>query len=157
MDQAELEDFQKSLHTEKDLTEADKFTQAFEKVMEELDVLYRGVYDNDEALRTAALCLIAQRHLINAIGASEFKARSLKRDIDFKKAEVYSDLKLATPQGGKKLTESALQQLVNKDSDVHQLYLDQAEAEREYKEYSNMLMLLKDAHITFRSVSKKGD
>ena len=132
-----------------------KFQLNYEKVLAELDVLYRGVYDADEGSQTAALCLLTQAPLIKVQAAADLKARSLKRDIDFKKAEVYAQLK--AEHVGKKIADVALQQLVAKDVDIHRLYLRQSEAEREAKELTNILALLKDAHITFRSIAKKGE
>jgi hypothetical protein len=131
------------------------FQGFYDKVIAELDVLYRGVFDSDEGNQAAALCLLAQAPLIKIQAAAEFRARSLKRDIDFKKAEVYSKLK--SENSGKKMTEAALQQLLNQDLDIHQLYDDQNKAEKEAKELANILSLLRDAHITFRSIAKKGD
>jgi hypothetical protein len=133
-----------------------KFESNYRKVLSELDVLYRGVYDPDEGAQTAALCLLTIAPLIKIQAAAELKARALKRDIDFEKAKLYSQL-IEESKGGKKPADATLQQLVAKSPDIHNLYQKQNEAEREAKELANILALLKDAHITFRSVAKKGE
>lgn len=140
---------------EKTLQES--FESFYEKVIQELDVLYRGVFDQDEATQAAALCLLTQAPLIKIQAVAEFRARSLKRDIDFKKAQVYARLRSDKTPDGKKMTDTAAAQLLNQDPDIHKLYDEQNKAEKEAKELSNILSLLKDAHITFRSIAKKGD
>jgi len=132
------------------------FNTNYKKVLDSLDELHRGsIFDADDSMQIAALCLITQSALIRVQADAEFRARSLKRDIDFAKAAVYARLKQDSPD--KKITESSLTQLVNIDSDVHRLYQDQNVAEREAKELGNVLLLLRDAHVTFRSIAKKGE
>ena len=133
-----------------------RFQKNYDKVLEELDVLHRGVYDSDEGTQTAALCLLTQAPLIKIQAAAELRAKSLKRDIEFTRASVYARLR-ANPPDGKKVTDTALKQLVEQDSEVHQLYQEQNTAEKEARELANVLALLRDAHITFRSIAKKGD
>lgn len=146
--------------TKKDDNSASHFKRLYEKVLVELDVLYRGVYDPTDAEQTAALCLLAQAPLIRIQAVSEFRARALKRDIDFAKAEAYSNIRKEyhnkdPKDREQKLTEAYINQLINKDDKVHNLYQEQNMAEREAKELTNVLALLKDAHITFRSYAKK--
>lgn len=135
-------------------TEASQFDKLYSKVLEELDVLHRGVYDPTEAVQTAALCLLSQAPLIRIIGSAELRAKSLKRDVEFEKAQVYLSLKKDPPSEVKKLTEETLKQLVTQNKNVQKLILDQAQAEKEVKELINILALIRDAHITFRTVSK---
>ncbi len=99
--------------------------------------------------------MLAIAALIPQQSAVELRARSLKRDIDFKKAEVYLKLR-NDPPDGKKLTEAALTNMVIIDQDVNSLYKEQGQAEKEVKELTNVLALLKDAHIMFRALIKKG-
>lgn len=133
--------------------ELKQFKLKYAKILDELDVLHRGVYDPTDAEQTAALCLLAQALLIRVQASAEFRARSLKRDIDFVKAEAYA--RIREQHTGKKITETAIVQLVNKDAEVHNAYHEQNRAEREAKELTNILALLKDAHITFRTFAKK--
>ena len=135
--------------------EESTFDKYYAKVLEELDVLYQGVYDPQDAAKTAALCLLAQASLIKIQSSADLRARALKRDIDFAKAEVYHALKAQPSE--KKLTEVALTHLINKDDAVQKIIQEQNMAEKEAKELSNVLALLKDAHITFRSFAKTGE
>jgi hypothetical protein len=128
-----------------------KFTSKYHKVLAALDNLYQGVLDEDEAPGLAALCLLTQAALFSSLSGAEFKARALKRDIDFAKAEVFSKLKV---QDGKKLTDALVANLVVKDPEVQKLSRELNQAEREAKDLANILALLKEAHITFRSIRK---
>lgn len=133
-----------------------RFQKNYDKVLEELDILHRGVYDADEGMQTAALCLLTQAPLIKLQASAELRARSLKRDIEFTKAKVYAQHR-NNPPNGKKITDTALKLLVEEDSEVHRLYQEQNLAEKEAKELTNILLLLRDAHISFRSIAKKGE
>lgn len=137
------------------MSEENLFEKYYDKVLEELDVLYQGVYDPQDAAKTAALCLLAQASLIKIQSSADLRARTLKRDIDFAKAEVYHKIKAQA--GDKKLTEVALTHLINSDDSVHKVIQEQNVAEKEAKEMTNLLALLKDAHITFRSFAKTGE
>lgn len=131
------------------------FKSFYDKVLKELDVLYRGVYDASDAEHTAALCLIAQSHLIPLQAEAEFRARAAKRDIEFIKAEAFERVKIQPNDNFKKITDALAKELVNKDEKVLEVYKQYNEAEKEAKQLTNILFLLKDAHITFRSLSKK--
>jgi hypothetical protein len=138
------------------LLTSESFKKNYYALLSEVDNLYRGVFDAAEADSVAALALITQAALVREIGNAETKARSLKRDIDFAKAEAYMNFKSQKTDDGKKLTENALSAMINKDDEVHRLYDEQNKAEREAKEFSNILAITRDAHIMFRSLSKKG-
>jgi hypothetical protein len=128
------------------------FEEQYEKVLKELDSLSNGNYDKDDADQSAALCLLARANLIKIQANADLAARSLKRDIDFNKAESYCNLKMSAD---KKITETALAQMILKDPNVEVKYREQLIAEKESKELNNILELLKDAHITFRSFARK--
>lgn len=130
------------------------FEGKYHKVLLELDALAQGTFDDEEATSRAAMCLIAQGALLADLAASDLRSRALKRDIDFAKANAYSRLKDAPVDGGKKPTESSLAQLIVKDEEVRRLTKEQNEAERDYKHLVNIHALLKEAHLTFRSIKK---
>jgi hypothetical protein len=129
------------------------FQLTYEKVLLNLDDLSKGTFDEEEASSMAALCLLAQAALLSELAAADLRSRSLKRDIDFAEATAYSKLK-DVPIGGKKPSESALAQLVVLDSEVQRISKEQIMAERDYKHFANVHALLKEAHITFRSIKK---
>lgn len=129
------------------------YEDKYHRVLLELDSLARGTFDEDEASSRAAMCLITQGALLSDLAAADLRSRALKRDIDFAKANAYSELK-DNPPDGKKITESALAQLIIKDDEVRRISKEQTEAERDYKHLANLHALLKEAHITFRSIKK---
>lgn len=149
-----LKEIKKMALSDKEYEELSKqFQETYNKVLSELDKLYQGAYDVEDAERTAALCLIVQNHLNKLHAATAHRARATKRDIDFVKAESYFRIK--DEKTGEKITEAALSQLLNKDANVQKAYADHNDAEREAKEMANMWEILKDTHITFRSYAKK--
>ena len=130
------------------------FVRRYNKLLAQLDELHRGVFDDTAADEAAALALLAQAAGIKQLANAEARAKGLKRDIDFAKAKVYADLK-KNPPDGKKLTEPALAAAVTVDEKVQKVITDHIDAEKEFKEVSNILDLLRDAHITFRGIGKK--
>lgn len=138
---------------DKDISEIlGDFEGKYYEVLKELDALSRGVFDEEEATSRAAKCLIAQASLLNDLAAADLRSRALKRDIEFAKANAYSALKDSPSE--KKITETALAQLILKDEEVKRVSQEQNEAERDYKHLSNIHALLKEAHLTFRSIKR---
>jgi hypothetical protein len=129
------------------------FEEKYHKVLLKLDSLSRGTFDEDDASAMAAACLLAQAALLSDLSSTDLKSRALKRDIDFAKANAYAGLKNVSIDG-KKVTESALAHLILRDDEVRRISIEQNEAERDYKHLSNIHALLKEAHLTFRSIKK---
>lgn len=131
----------------------DGFDEKYLKVLKQLDSLASGTFDEDDAPSMAAACLLAQAALLTDLASFDLKSRALKRDIDFAKATSYSELK-TNPPDGKKVTETALSQLITIDPEVKRITHEQNIAERDYKHLANIHALLKEAHLTFRSIKK---
>ena len=129
------------------------FEEKYQDVLLALDSLHRGTFNEDDAIGMAALCLIAQNALLAELAASDLSSRSLKKDVDFAKANAYFILK-DTKIADKKPSESALAQLILRDSEVIRLTQEQNKAEKDYKNLSNVYSLIKEAHLTFRSIKK---
>lgn len=129
------------------------FGDKYHTVLLQLDSLASGTFDEDEAPNMAAMCLLAQASLLSDLAASDLRSRALKRDIDFAKAKAFADIK-QNPADGKKPTDALVQNLVNQDEDVRRISNEQNIAERDYKQLSNIHALLKEAHLTFRSIRK---
>lgn len=119
------------------------------EVVSELGLVHSGTYDIDRARRTAALALKAQIEMAEYISDLEGQARGLKNMIESAEADAYFDAKDSSE---KKISEAALQQMVNKNKKVAQAKSDAINAEREFKKGSNMFTILKDAHIFFRNI-----
>lgn len=144
----------KTINTEQ-FTSVGSFKTNYEKILVELDALAKGVYDETEAAQTAALCLLAEAGLIKVLAQAEQRSRGLKRDIDFAKSDAFYNL-MQTKIDGKKVAATAVPNLVSKDEKVNALYHEFNMAEKEARELANLLNVLKDAHITFRMLVKKG-
>lgn len=129
------------------------FEEKYHKVLRKLDSLSRGTFDDDDATAMAAACLIAQAALLSDLAATDLRSRALKRDIDFAKANAYASLKNVSING-KKVTESALAHLILQDDEVKKSSIEQVEAERDYRHLTNIHALLKEAHLTFRSIKR---
>ena len=129
------------------------FENKYHRVLLKLDSLSRGTFDEDDATAMAAKCLIAQAALLSDLASADLRSRAMKRDIDFAKANAYASLKNTTIDG-KKVTESALAHLILRDDDVRRISIAQNEAERDYKHLTNIHALLKEAHLTFRSIKR---
>jgi hypothetical protein len=137
------------------LTSVSSFKNNYEKILIELDALAKGVYDEGEAVQTAALCLLAESGLIKILAQAEQRSRGLKRDIDFAKSDAFYNL-MQIKIDGKKVAATAVPNLVSKDEKVTELYQEYNMAEKEARELANLLNILKDAHITFRMLVKRG-
>lgn len=137
------------------LTSSESFSANYKKILIELDALAQGVFDEGEAESVAGLCLIAQAGLIKILASKEQQARGIKRDIDFAKSDAFYNL-MQTKIDGKKVAATAVPNLVAKDEKVNELYQEHNIAEKEARELANLLNILKDAHITFRMLVKKG-
>lgn len=129
------------------------FQEKYLRVLEHLDSLANGTFDEDDAPSMAALCLLTQASLLTDLASADLRSRSLKRDIDFEKAKVGVESK-QNPLDGKKPSDALVQNLVNKDPEVRRISNEQNLAERDYKHLSNIHALLKEAHLTFRSIRK---
>lgn len=130
------------------------FERRYNEMLGHLDNLHRGTFSDTEADEAAALCLLTSAAAIKIVGHYESIARGCKRDIDFAKAQAYARLK-KDPPDGKKLTEPALANAIIEDKTVQEKIDAHINAEKDFKEMQNILDLLKDAHITFRGISRK--
>ena len=129
------------------------FERKYHKVLLYLDRVHQGTFDEEDAQGVASLCLLALAALDEEGKSTEFRARSLKKDIEFAEASAYSVLKNSKIDG-KKPSEAALAQLVVLDPDVQRISKEQIEAERDAKHLSTIQGILKEAHLTFRSMKK---
>ena len=131
------------------------FQTRYAKLLDKLDQLERGVFDDTEGDEAAALALLTEAALIRQLSQAEARSKTYKRDVDFAKAKAYSKLKKSPPEG-KKLTEVALAHAVNQEAEVIESYDQYVDMERQFKEFNNLLSLIKDTHITFRGIGRKG-
>jgi len=137
--------------TEEDLSS--NFDKKYQQVLRRLDDLYHGRLLDEDAFPVAAFCLIAQNALFTDLKSYDVKSRAFKADIKFAEAEAYKTLKSAK-SADKKMTETELAQMVAIDPAVKEALQKQIDAETEYKHLINLQNLLKEAHLTFRSIKR---
>ena len=127
------------------------FEKKYDRVLYQLNELYHGRFIEDDAPSMSGFCLLAQSALFDEMKSADVRARSLKSDVELKKSEVYHKLKSSKSDGGK-VTETALAQLVTVDPSVNAAIKAYIEADAEFDTLVNFHNLLKEAHITFRSI-----
>lgn len=115
-----------------------------------MNEVYLGHFDYSKADRVAALALNVQIELAKFAADAEWRARQAKAEIKHISAEANYRYRTSAD---KKISEAALEQLVNKDPDVKNAELKMAEYERDAKRWQNYYNTLKDAHIFFRSLN----
>jgi hypothetical protein len=128
------------------------FEKKYQQVLRRLDDLYHGRLLDDDAFPVAAFCLIAQNAVFTDLKSYDVKSRAFKADIKFAEAEAYKTLK--SSKTDKKMTETELAQMIAIDPGVKAAIQKHIEAETEYKHLQNIQNLLKEAHLTFRSIKK---
>ena len=129
------------------------FEKKYHNVLLYLDRVHSVTFDEEDAQGVASLCLLALAALADEAKSTEFRARSLKKDIEFAEASAYSDLKNSKIDG-KKPSEAALAQLIILNPEVQRISKEQIEAERDSKHLGTIQGILKEAHLTFRSMKK---
>ncbi len=140
-----------SAEQEEDLSS--NFEKKYQHVLQRLNDLYHGRFLDEDAFAVAAFCLIAQNALFADMKSYDTKARAFKADIKFAEADAYKALK-SNKDKDKKITETELAQLVSIDPAVKEAIQKHIDAETEYKHLQNLQNLLKEAHLTFRSIKK---
>ena len=138
--------------TEKEVTRGQKIETMLETLQHAMNAVYEGNFDYTKADRMAALALTAQMELAKFTADAEWRAKHAKLEIKHASSEAYHKHKITSTE--KKLSEAALEQLVNKDPDVRSAELKMANFEKDAKQWQNYYGTLKDAHVFFRNLGK---
>jgi hypothetical protein len=117
----------------------------------ELNIAQSEPYSPEKAERTAAAFLSANMKLAYFISDVELRAKRSKAEISRLEAEAYFAAKIAAD---KKITESALQQIIAKDPTVVEAKNQNCEFEAEQKKYNYLMQTLNSGHLYFRSICK---
>jgi len=139
--------------TEDQETQSDKVEVMIEKIMIEFRKAHSRKYEPEDAEKTAALCLEAQKELTEFLSDAELISKEKKLEVERIEAEkifYYKSLK----NGGEKVTDTILKAYVAKDDDVCNAKKGQYKAEADFNKWKNLLNVLKDGHLFFRGVSK---
>lgn len=133
-------------------TRGENIESMIEVLRSAMEEIYHGNFDYSKSDKMAALALTAQIDLAKFSADAEWRARQSKVEIKHISAEVNYKYRTSSD---KKISEAALEQLVNKDQDVKNAELKMAEHERDAKRWQNYLSTLKDTHIYFRNLNKQ--
>ncbi len=131
-------------------TRAEVVESLIAKVSKELRLAHREKYEMERAERTAALCLTAQIELSQFLAEAELLAKEKKSEVESISSERYYFFK----SGAEKITDVALNRMVDKDEQVRVAKKEQFESESAYNKWKSLMSTLRDAHIYFRGVSK---
>lgn len=132
-------------------TRAEVVEELIAKVSKELRLAHREKYEMERAERTAALCLTAQIELAEFLSESELMAKERKNEVEAISSERYFYYKTNAVD---KITDVALNRLVDKDDEVKSTKKEQFSAEADYNKWKNLFGILKDSHIYFRYMSR---
>lgn len=144
-------DWDEPLEDEPEDSRAEKVMKLIGAISVEVNSAHKEKYDQEEAEKTAALCLEAQIELAEFLSDSEFLAKESKAEVERKESEQYFYYK------GKavgKTSDAALKQEVARDKEVLAAKKTQFQAEADYNKWRNLFGFLKDAHHYFRGVAK---
>ena len=123
--------------------------------MKELEAAHEARYAPERADRTAALFLDTQLRLASYVVDIDFRTRMSKNELDRVSAEKYFELKAAALTGAdKKMTEASLEHAIAKDEAVYKVKEEVARSESEQKKWANVMSIMNNGHIFFRTVSK---
>ncbi len=127
------------------------FQFLLKKFTREVRKAHQEKYNMDRAEKTAALCLDAQKELSEFMSEAELLAKEKKTEAEAVAAERYFFYKSSSET---KITDVALNRMVDKDDEVKAAKKEQYKAEADYNKWKSLLGTLKDGHIFFRGVSR---
>lgn len=132
-----------------------EFEELVQKCFTELQLASQEKYDTEKAEKTAAMFLAAQIKLAFFIEDIESAARHSKAYIEKIEADKYFEIKDGATSG-KKITEAALEQSVAHDTAVVDAKKANCDAEAELRKFNYLMASLKEGHIFFRGMGRKG-
>ena len=132
-------------------TRAEVVERLISAISLEISTAHREKYDMENADRTAALCLEAQKELAEFLSDAEFLAKEMKAEVERIESEQYFYYK---ENAVGKTSDAALKQETAKDAKVLGAKKKQFHAEADYNKWRNLFGFLKDAHHYFRGVAR---
>lgn len=135
-------------------TNSDSVQYIIEQISTEFKIAHHSKYEPKKAELTAALCLEAQKQLSQFLSDSELLSKEKKAEVERIEAERYFFYKENKKNADEKITDTALNRMVAKDSEVLLAKKEQYAAEADFGKYKNLFGVLKDAHIFFRGLAK---
>lgn len=135
-------------------TNSDSVEFIIEQISTEFKAAHHSKYEQKKAELTAALCLEAQKQLAQFLSDAELLSKEKKAEVERVEAERYFYYKGNKKNSDEKITDTALNRMVAKDSEVLSAKKEQYAAEADFGKYKNLFGVLKDAHIFFRGLAK---
>jgi hypothetical protein len=133
-------------------TRAEVVEELILKISSELKKAHEYRCDVRKAESNASLTLDAQIELTDFMTDAELRAKEAKSEVEMISAERYFFYKAS--KSGEKVTETALNHYVAKDSNVLEAKKNQYKYEAEFAKYKNLNGILNNAHIYFRGLGK---
>ncbi len=131
----------------------DSLKELIERCMKELNDAHENRHITDQADRVAALFLDVQMQLADYIVELDFKTKMAKNELSRVEGVKYFDYKSA-PGADKKMTDAAVQHAIAKDEEVFKVKTELAQHESNQKKWANVMGIMNNGHIFFRTISK---
>jgi len=136
----------------KDIEKA--FEEQVKAITEETDSFYKGVSNPDDAKKVALLCLKAKYNGNLLVNQAEYRAKCIKRDIEFVKTDTYSKIRKDSTT---KMTEATVNNEVMMAKEVRETISSHLKHEKDAKNYHGLMDWIQETHLTFRQFSKQED
>lgn len=133
------------------LTKGDEVQSLINECLESLKQAHERSFNTDKAVKAAASALRATFAVNDFIADADLRARHSKNEIERIEADKYRKYKETATA---KITDTALNKMVDSDADVIAAKRAHAEAESEAKNWNNFYNILNNAHIFFRNLAK---
>ncbi len=134
----------------KDIEKA--FEEQVKAIREETDSYYKGVSNSEDAKKVAILCLKAKYNGNILKNQADYRAKCVKRDIEFVKTDSYAQIR---KESKTKMTEAAVNNEVLMDEKVRETVTSHLKAERDSRNYSGLMDWIQETHLTFRQFAKQ--
>lgn len=135
--------------------DAETLEKLLDKCLAELSAASNGDCEPENAEKNAALFLELQLRLAGFLASAEYRAKTIKNEVERLSSQKYFEFKSGALGSEKKLTEAALEHAISKDEEIFKLKEEMLKSEAEYKKWNYIINVLSNGHILYRNLSKK--
>lgn len=132
-------------------TRAQKLEEMVECLIQTMDKIHEGNFNQLKAEKMAALALSSQMRLAEFLADAELLAKQAKQEFKYISSEI--SIKYRT-EAEKKLSEAALEALVNKDKSVCAVEKRMFDIEKNFKKWQYIQSTLEQAHFFLKGLGK---
>lgn len=132
-------------------TNEQRVQRGLDVIQEELKRVRMGEFDATDGERAAAFVLECQLNLAEFYTEAEANSRNAKHMAEFAEADVANNIAKTSE---KKLSEMAIKRKAIASYDVKEAKEKVIDLDRNYKKWRCIYEILREAHITFRNISK---